>query len=41
MRERATQVGGEVFIDGKPGRGTTVTLRVPLPTPPVKSGSRA
>ncbi|HWA10518.1 MAG TPA: histidine kinase [Opitutaceae bacterium] len=31
MKERAAQVGGEVFFFGLPGRGTTVTLRVPLP----------
>ena len=30
MKERAAQVGGEVFFFGLPGRGTTVTLRVPL-----------
>lgn len=30
MKERAAQVGGEVFFFGFPGRGTTVTLRVPL-----------
>jgi len=31
MKERAAQVGGEVFFFGLPGRGTTVTLRIPLP----------
>jgi len=31
MKERAAQVGGEVFFFGLPGRGTTVSLRVPLP----------
>jgi signal transduction histidine kinase len=31
MRERVAQVGGEVFFFGLPGRGTTVTMRVPLP----------
>ena len=31
MKERATQVGGEVLFFGLPGRGTTVTMRVPLP----------
>lgn len=30
MKERAAQVGGEVFFFGLSGRGTTVTLRVPL-----------
>ena len=29
MRERALVVGGEVTIIGSPGRGTTVTVRVP------------
>jgi len=31
MKERATQVGGEIFFFGLPSQGTTVTLRVPLP----------
>lgn len=31
MKERAAQVGGDVSFHGLPGRGTTVTLRVPLP----------
>lgn len=31
MRERAMLIGGEVALHGAPGRGTTVTLRVPLP----------
>ena len=30
MKERAAQVSGEVFFFGLPGRGTTVTLRIPL-----------
>jgi PAS domain S-box-containing protein len=30
MRERATILGGEFRIDGKPGQGTTVTVRIPL-----------
>jgi signal transduction histidine kinase len=34
MRERANLVGGEVTLTGAPGKGTTVTLRVPLPKPP-------
>jgi signal transduction histidine kinase len=29
MRERAAVVGGEVTITGSPGRGTTLTVRVP------------
>lgn len=32
MKERASQVGGDVFIAGLPGHGTTVTLRLPLST---------
>jgi PAS domain S-box-containing protein len=31
MRERALACGGEFSISGHPDRGTTVTLRVPLP----------
>jgi len=31
MRERVAQVGGQVFLFGVPGRGTTVTMRVPMP----------
>jgi signal transduction histidine kinase len=31
MRERAAQVAGQVFLFGVPGRGTTVTMRVPMP----------
>jgi len=30
MRERALLFGGEVRIEGKRGRGTTVTVRIPL-----------
>ena len=30
MRERALLFGGEVFIQGAPGKGTTVTVSVPL-----------
>lgn len=30
MRERATLIGGELTLQGAPGQGTTVTLRVPL-----------
>ena len=32
MRERALAWGGEVSIAGRPGHGTTVTARLPLPT---------
>jgi len=31
MRERAVACGGEFSITGEPDRGTTVTLRVPIP----------
>ncbi len=31
MRERVAQVGGQVFFFGLPSRGTTVTMRVPMP----------
>ena len=30
MRERAMLVGGEITLQGAPGKGTTMTLRVPL-----------
>jgi PAS domain S-box-containing protein len=30
MRERALVFGGEVVISGRPGRGTTVTLKMPV-----------
>jgi len=33
MRERASQLGGELTIDGSPGQGTCVTLRVPSAKP--------
>jgi signal transduction histidine kinase len=29
MRERAEQVGGDLFIDSAPGQGTTIIVRVP------------
>ncbi|HZG55058.1 GAF domain-containing sensor histidine kinase [Paenibacillus sp.] len=31
MRERAESVGGAVTVDGRPGAGTTVRVRLPLP----------
>jgi signal transduction histidine kinase len=37
MRERVAQVGGEVFFFGLPGRGTTVTMRVPMPKAAIRS----
>jgi signal transduction histidine kinase len=30
MRERVRQLGGEFEIASAPGRGTTITVRVPL-----------
>lgn len=39
MRERAMLVGGELTLHGAPGKGTTVTLRVPLQGPrPARDG---
>jgi signal transduction histidine kinase len=38
MQERAAQVGGTVFFFGLPERGTTVTMRVPLPAALVPAG---
>jgi signal transduction histidine kinase len=31
MKERARRLGGDVSIEGHPGRGTKVALAVPLP----------
>jgi signal transduction histidine kinase len=31
MRERALVFGGRIEIKGEPGKGTTVTLRIPIP----------
>jgi signal transduction histidine kinase len=31
MRERAALLGGEVLMRGEPGKGTTVTVRIPRP----------
>ena len=31
MRERARLLGGEVSVSGRPGGGTTVSARIPLP----------
>jgi len=39
MRERAHLLGGEVAITGQPGRGTTVTVRVPLHASSLQEGS--
>jgi signal transduction histidine kinase len=38
MRERVAQVGGQIFFFGLPKRGTTVTMRVPMPKVPVGGG---
>ena len=40
MRERAAQWGGEVNIQGAPGKGTTVTVRIPLPVSTVEGGKQ-
>ena len=32
MGERATQAGGKLDIETAPGKGTTVYVRIPLPT---------
>jgi signal transduction histidine kinase len=40
MRERAAQWGGEVNIQGVPGKGTTVTVRIPLPVSTVEGGKQ-
>ena len=34
MQERAQLFGGEVHISGAPGKGTTVSVRIPLPAVP-------
>ena len=36
MRERVAQAGGQVFFFGLPNRGTTVTMRVPMPEALIK-----
>ena len=41
MRERLGFLGGEIHIDSKPGRGTKVTISVPLPGEEPGEGSRA
>ena len=40
MRERAAQWGGEVNIQGVSGKGTTVTVRIPLPVSTVEGGKQ-
>jgi signal transduction histidine kinase len=34
MRERALPFDGKIEIEGQRGKGTTVTIRIPLRTPP-------
>ncbi|HEX7540874.1 MAG TPA: PAS domain S-box protein, partial [Anaerolineales bacterium] len=38
LRERAAQWGGETTLRGVAGKGTTVTVRIPLPAAPVNGG---
>ncbi len=33
MKERALAVNGELIIDSKPGKGTTITVKIPVPNP--------
>ena len=39
MKERVAQAGGQVFFFGLPNRGTTVTIRVPMPEALIKDQS--
>lgn len=39
MRERTALLGGEVELHGEPGRGTTVTVRIPRPGKKWRGGS--
>jgi signal transduction histidine kinase len=39
MRERAMLIGGEITLQGAPGKGTTMTLRVPLDRRPIKEAA--
>lgn len=39
MQERAMLVGGEIAFESSEGRGTTMTLRVPLSSPPANTPS--
>ncbi|MDF3059256.1 MAG: response regulator receiver sensor signal transduction histidine kinase [Rariglobus sp.] len=38
MRERAALVGGDIGFQSAPGKGTTVTVRIPLPRSPSPAG---
>src|SRR6266568_1712455 len=41
MQERALMLNGELQVEGVPGAGTTMTLRIPLPpSPPPRQDSR-
>jgi signal transduction histidine kinase len=41
MQERALLLNGELKVEGVPGAGTTLTLRIPLlPSTPPKLDSR-
>jgi signal transduction histidine kinase len=40
QNERAAQWGGETTIHGAAGKGTTVTVRIPLPASPTDGGHR-
>jgi signal transduction histidine kinase len=40
MRERASLLAGEVIFAGIPGRGTTVTVRIPLSSEKTRAGVR-
>ena len=39
LRERATQWGGNLTIRNTPGKGTTVSVYIPLPAPPMNGGN--
>ena len=41
MRERALLLGGELTVVGRPGEGLTVTLRIPLKQPILKTASES
>jgi PAS domain S-box-containing protein len=38
LRERTTQWGGKMTIDGEAGKGTTITVRIPLPVLSAQGG---